>query len=120
MQRRIRRQRFAAAILTPPRAGPAGERAGVRQGARRGPRDRVAQLFSPGLSGSLLLAGGFDEPRAEAIVDALTAAVTVHVQEEHAGKRIATKDDIASGPATRQTLRKRVRGGVRSGGSASA
>ena len=41
----------------------------------------------------------------------------MHVQEEHAGQRIATKDDIAklrgdlaSGPATRQTLRKRVRG----------
>ena len=39
-------------------------------------------------------------------MDALTAAVTVHVQEEHAGTRIATKDDIAklrgdlaSGPA---------------------
>ena len=43
-------------------------------------------------------------------MDALTAAVTVHVQEEHAGTRIATKDDIASGPAMRQTLRTRVRG----------
>ena len=45
---------FAASILTAPRAGRPGTAPRLRLGAGRGLRERLAELFAPCLSGSLL------------------------------------------------------------------